>query len=123
MLGVGAVGEEKVDELCDVVGDDGHLEHADLLEHVEDLADAVLVALLETLVEHADHLGHGGLHGGEVGRGVALEVLGDLAEGTDGGDAHLDALGVLEALGEELHDLGQVLVEASPPSTKVSRTV
>ncbi|KAI3483200.1 hypothetical protein L1887_53980 [Cichorium endivia] len=81
VLGVGAIGEEKVDELCDVVGDDGHLEHADLFKHVEDLADAVLVALLEALVEHADHLGHGGLHGGEVCRGVALEVLGDLAEG------------------------------------------
>lgn len=111
MLGVGTVGEEEVDELSNVVRDDGHLEHADLLEHIEDLSDTVLVALLETLVEDTDHLGHGGLHGSEIGRGIALEILGDLAEGADGGDADLDALGILEALGKELHDLGEMLVE------------
>ncbi len=111
VLLVGTVGKEEVDKLGDVVGNDGNFEHADLFENVKDLADTVLVALLKALVEDTDHLGDSRLHGSKVGGSIALEVLSNLTESSYGGDADLDGFGVLQALGEKLHDLWKMLVK------------
>jgi hypothetical protein len=111
-IGVGRELHHELHEVAEVGVQESRLVTEKLVEDLEGLHGAVLLAVVNSLLQNADHVGDGVLEGLErLGILLGVENHADLGKSKHCVDSDLGVLGILDGLCEELEHGAHVLLE------------
>ena len=101
--------EEELDQVLDMLGENGDLEQQEGIKDIEALGSRLLVAVVEALLKDVDHMGDELREHGNLILLVLVNEISHLAQSLDGGGADDLRLGIDNSTAEQLQELAKVL--------------